>query len=534
MSLENLKIRTRIGIGFGVVLLFLAAILILATLSFQRIDDANRQMAGPGRDATEAVAAVNVAITSSARHAIEMMAKPEKEHAAKLGREIEAETKSLQTALQTLDAVAGDTDRAAIAALREQAGKYLGSLASAAGQMAQGSSDEATRAVLAQTIPALAALQTQVRKLADLEEKRLEEVFTHLSQSAAGTRNLMLGLGLVALAAGVGLTLWLVAGIAKPLEEAIHIAETVSSGDLSQEFETSRGGEFGQLLSVLGDMEDRLTDLVGRIKVSSDSILVASEQIAAGNQDFSERTREQVDSLEKTAATMEELTANVKRNADSASRANELALSTSTLAAKGGSNVSQLVETMSSITASSRKIVDIIGVIDGIAFQTNILALNASVEAARAGEQGRGFAVVAGEVRNLAQRAAAAAREIKSLIGDSVEKVEQGSKRVDEAGQTMEQIVASARRVTAIMGEISAASQVQATDIEQINLTIAQMDKVAQQNTALVEQAASAASALQQQTGNLVEVVGSFKLDDDEQEGQPALLPSGALPALPR
>jgi methyl-accepting chemotaxis protein len=341
---------------------------------------------------------------------------------------------------------------------------------------------------------------------------------TAAAESAAGigeTRIAIYGLGIAALAAAAALTFWLAAGIVQPLQEAILIAETVSSGDLSQEFDTERGGDFGRLLSTLGDMEDRLTDLVGKIKESSDSIMVASKQIASGNQDFSARNQEQLDALVGTAATMQELTLNVKKNADSATRANELAVSTSTLASKGGSSVSQLVNTMDSISASSQRIVDIISVIDGIAFQTNILALNASVEAARAGEQGRGFAVVAGEVRNLAQRAANAAREIKVLIDDSVEKVEEGSKRVAEAGATMQDIVASANRVTDIMAEISAASREQAADIEQINGSVAQMDDAAKQNAKVVEDAAAAADSLQQQAGALVEVVASFKLDDE-------------------
>lgn len=347
----------------------------------------------------------------------------------------------------------------------------------------------------------------------------IEAAARDASAGIGATRLTIYGLGVTALLAAAGLTFWLAAGIVRPLQEAIHIAETVSSGDLSQEFDTDRGGDFGRLLSTLGDMEDRLTDLVGKIKESSDSIMFASRQIATGNQDFSARNREQLDSLVGTAATMHELTLNVKKNADSATRANELAVSTSTLASKGGGSVTQLVSTMSSISASSQRIVDIIGVIDGIAFQTNILALNASVEAARAGEQGRGFAVVAGEVRSLAQRAANAAREIKVLIDDSVEKVGEGSKRVAEAGATMQEIVDSANRVTDIMAEISTASREQAADIEQISRSVAQMDDVARQNASLVEEAATAATSLQRQAGALVEVVSSFKLDDEPARG---------------
>jgi methyl-accepting chemotaxis protein len=298
-----------------------------------------------------------------------------------------------------------------------------------------------------------------------------------------------------------------------PLDEAILIAETVTSGDLSQEFETERGGEFGRLLRGLGEMEDRLTDLVTRIKGSSDAIISASEQIAAGNHDLSTRTEEQVGSLQKSASNIEELTSAVRQNAESARRANELAAATSALATRGGADVAQLGNTMDSIIGASNKIADIIGVIDGIAFQTNILALNAAVEAARAGEQGRGFAVVAGEVRSLAHRSASAAKEIKALITDSLAKVEEGGERVAGAAKTMDDIVASAGRVTQIMAEISDANRDQTVEIEQISRGMEQMDQVTQQNAALVEQAAASAAALHQQAGALAQVVSSFKLD---------------------
>jgi methyl-accepting chemotaxis protein len=254
------------------------------------------------------------------------------------------------------------------------------------------------------------------------------------------------------------------------------------------------------------------------VRSGTDTIATASSQIAAGNHDLSSRTEEQASSLEETAASMEELTSTVKQNADNARQANQLAVSASSVAVKGGSVVAEVVGTMGAINASSRKIVDIIGVIDGIAFQTNILALNAAVEAARAGEQGRGFAVVAAEVRNLAQRSAAAAKEIKTLIDDSVSKVEEGSNQVAEAGKTMDEIVDSVKRVTDIMAEITAASQEQTSGIEQINQAITQMDQVTQQNAALVEEAAAAASSLQEQAANLSQVVSVFKMDRAQEQ----------------
>jgi methyl-accepting chemotaxis protein len=267
-------------------------------------------------------------------------------------------------------------------------------------------------------------------------------------------------------------------------------------------------------------MRNSLARLVSQVRQGTDTIATASSQIAAGNQDLSSRTEEQASSLEETAASMEELTSTVKQNADNARQANQLAVSASSVAVKGGSVVAQVVDTMGAINASSRKIVDIISVIDGIAFQTNILALNAAVEAARAGEQGRGFAVVAAEVRNLAQRSASAAKEIKGLIDDSVSKVGEGSQQVAQAGRTMDEIVDSVKRVTDIMAEIQAASQEQTQGIGQINQAITQMDQVTQQNAALVEEAAAAAASLQEQAAGLSQVVSVFRLDPAQQVAQ--------------
>ncbi|MGV8891815.1 MAG: methyl-accepting chemotaxis protein [Burkholderiaceae bacterium] len=301
--------------------------------------------------------------------------------------------------------------------------------------------------------------------------------------------------------------------ITRPLQESVKIAQKVASGDLTSHIEVKTTDETGQLLQALKHMNDSLVSIVGGVRGGTDTIVAASSQISAGNMNLSSRTEEQASALEETAASMEELTSTVLQNADHARQANVLALTASEIAQKGGTVVAQVVDTMASINDSSRKIVDIIGVIDGIAFQTNILALNAAVEAARAGEQGRGFAVVATEVRNLAQRSASAAKEIKALIGDSVDKVDQGATLVDQAGATMKEIVASVKRVTDIMGEISSASQEQTSGIEQINQAISQMDQVTQQNAALVEEAAAAAASLQDQAGTLSQVVRVFKLE---------------------
>ena len=299
----------------------------------------------------------------------------------------------------------------------------------------------------------------------------------------------------------------------RPLQRAVEIANAIAHGDLTQRIDITSKDETGQLLQALRDMNDALVKVVGEVRAGIDTVATASNQIASGNLDLSSRTEEQASSLEETASSMEELTSTVKQNAENARQANQLVVSTADVAVKGGEVVGQVVDTMAAIKDSSRKIADIIGVIDGIAFQTNILALNAAVEAARAGEQGRGFAVVASEVRNLAQRSAGAAKEIKALIEDSVGKVDAGGQLVDEAGHTMEEIVSSVKRVTDIMSEIAAASQEQSSGIEQVNQAITQMDDVTQQNAALVEEAAAAAESLQDQATKLAEAVSVFRLE---------------------
>ena len=324
----------------------------------------------------------------------------------------------------------------------------------------------------------------------------------------------------VSLAIIIGLLL--IRAIVNPLNEAITVANAVASGDLTSRIEVNSTNETGRLLQALKTMNENLVDLVGKVRMGTDQITTASGEIASGNSDLSQRTEEQASSLEETASSMEELTSTVKQNADNARQANQLAAGASEVAMKGGSVVGQVVQTMSSINESSKKIVDIISVIDGIAFQTNILALNAAVEAARAGEQGRGFAVVATEVRTLAQRSAAAAKEIKELISDSVTKVEDGTRLVDEAGATMDEIVTAVKRVTDIMSEISAASQEQSSGIEQVNQAVSQMDEVTQQNAALVEEASAAAESMQEQAHALTQAINTFKLSEGY-SGTPAV-----------
>jgi methyl-accepting chemotaxis protein len=364
-------------------------------------------------------------------------------------------------------------------------------------------------------------------RLMQLQSETAKQEYEKNQTIYVWVRNSCLAGMLFAVLLGAVICVWLMRAIAHPLAEAVVVAKNVAAGNLTTKIVINSSDETGQLLQALKDMNESLVRIVSEVRTGTDTIATASSQIASGNLDLSARTETQASSLEETASSMEELTSTVKQNADSALQANQLAMSASDVALRGGAVVSQVVDTMGSINESARKIVDIIGVIDSIAFQTNILALNAAVEAARAGEQGRGFAVVATEVRQLAQRSAAAAKEIKFLIDDSVEKVNVGAKLVDQAGATMNEIVDSVKRVTDIMGEISIASKEQTDGIEQVNQAITQMDEVTQQNAALVEEAAAAASSLQDQANGLAQVVSVFKLGVERQQPVTA----GAMPA---
>ncbi|HTH45703.1 MAG TPA: methyl-accepting chemotaxis protein [Oxalicibacterium sp.] len=354
-----------------------------------------------------------------------------------------------------------------------------------------------------------------------------ERVKAAASLRASTSLTLIVG-GIIAALLAAGIAISLTRNITRSLSEAVKLARRVASGDLTARISVSSKDEVGALMDALKDMNGSLVKIVSEVRTGTDTIVTASGQIASGNLDLSSRTEQQASSLEETASSMEELTSTVKQNTNNARQANTLAISASEVAVKGGAVVSEVIGTMGAINESAKKIVDIIAVIDGIAFQTNILALNAAVEAARAGEQGRGFAVVASEVRSLAQRSASAAKEIKVLISDSVEKVDVGAKLVDQAGTTMHEIVNSIRRVTDIMGEITSASAEQTSGIEQINEAITQMDDVTQQNAALVEEASAAAQSLEDQAAKLAQVVSVFKLDTalqtiQAQSARPAL-----------
>ena len=397
-----------------------------------------------------------------------------------------------------------------------------------------GKADQAVALYEGEVNKAAQAEQTAIDKYSEYLVNQAKAISGQNSAMAVSAVRITLIVAVIGMILAVGLGIFITRVITVPLREAVRIANLVADGDLTGRIGPTCNDETGQLLQALKEMTGNLSMLVGEVRGGADSIATATEQIAAGNADLSQRTEEQASALEETASSMEELTSTVKQNADNAQQANQLAISASSVAVKGGDVIHKVIRTMESITASSRKIADIIGVIDGIAFQTNILALNAAVEAARAGEQGRGFAVVAAEVRSLAQRSAAAAKEIKALIEDSVGKVQDGSKLVEEAGQTTREIVTSIKRVTDIMAEISAASLEQSGGIEQVNTAITQMDDVTQQNAALVEEASAAAEALEEQARQLVQVVAGFKLETAAAPGRgPGAKKSSKVQAMP-
>jgi methyl-accepting chemotaxis protein len=377
------------------------------------------------------------------------------------------------------------------------------------------------------TIPARNALLSQIGDTVKYQQDILSAQIAAVRGPAESTRTAVIVMG-IAIAVGLILLAWTIGnGLRGRVREAREAAERVRDGDFTRAVADTKRDEFSPLIAAMGEMQNALARVVAEVRSNAENVATASAQIAQGNQDLSQRTEQQASSLQQTAATMEELGTTVRQNADNAQQANQLAQAASGVAIKGGEVVGQVVETMKGISDSSRRIADIIGTIDGIAFQTNILALNAAVEAARAGEQGRGFAVVASEVRSLAQRSAEAAKEIKSLIGASVERVEQGTALVDRAGQTMDEVVNSIRRVTHIVGEISSASVEQSSGVGQVGQAVTQMDQATQQNAALVEESAAAAESLKAQAGALVQAVSVFKLAHGQQAQS---VPTAAAP----
>jgi len=446
---------------------------------------------------------------------MDMLIKPEPANVQKRNQELRTNVDKITTTWTAYMATKLIPEEAKLAeAFAQDRKAYLqDAILPAADAMLAGKAEEGL-ALYSTKISPLAAPMTEVlHKLVNLQVEEAKKEYTAASASFHTTRTVMIASIVLGLLFGAGFGLSLMRSITVPLRRAVALTEGVAQGDLSQPIVVDGHDEISALMRALSDMQIRLAAVVRQVRQGSEGVSTASAEIASGNHDLSSRTEAQASALEQTAASMEQLSATVKQNADSARQANQLALSASSVAVKGGEVVAQVVDTMKGINDASSKIADIISVIDGIAFQTNILALNAAVEAARAGEQGRGFAVVASEVRSLAGRSAEAAKEIKSLINASVERVAQGTILVDQAGGTMTEVVSSIRRATDLMGEISAASSEQAAGVSQVGEAVTQMDQVTQQNAALVEEMAAAASSLKSQAQDLVQVVSVFKLD---------------------
>ena len=524
---KHITIKTRLIF----VIAFLAAELIVgAVVGIVNLGTANAELKNLYDNrlvALSQISRVMQLITASQMNVAKAVSAPEAAQRDALLAEIDANMGAVSSTWKAYEATELTTDEAALAAKFVEArttflAKGLHPVIAA---LRAGDTARAGQLLTGDMSRLFVPVSSLGNQLIDLQNRVAKADYEH-SQSTYELVRLVclagLAFGLV-MAALIG---WLlIRAIVRPIERAVEIAGAVAAGDLTQKIEVDSRDETGRLLQALKDMNTSLVNIVTQVRGGTDTIATASGEIAAGNLDLSSRTEQQAGSLEETASSMEELTSTVKQNSDNARQANVLAASAQQVAGKGGEVVEQVVKTMGAINSSATRIVDIIAVIDGIAFQTNILALNAAVEAARAGEQGRGFAVVAGEVRNLAQRSAAAAREIKGLIDDSVEKVHHGSELVDQAGATMAEIVQSVGRVTDIMAEITAASQEQTAGIEQINGAVTQMDEVTQQNAALVEQASAAAQSLQEEALALAQAVGTFRIDAGATQASPAAAP---------
>ncbi len=542
-TLKSLSISSRLSLGFGCMLVLLVAVAAVGQLSVGKVHDQMTQITGVGANKAklvngmlESVSAIGIQSRSAAmlndidpkqaREQIVAVGKTLKEYAAQ-----EAALSELLT-----PAKATPAELKLLGEVQALGGKTRPELDSAIKAADDGDTVSATLALMTRVAPAETAWRAKLRELIELQNTLNAEATASAEQTQSSAR--VVGGLLVLLAIGLGaLIAWrITASITAPIGRAVVVAERIARGDLTSQVEVRIHDETGRLLEAIAAMQERLRTLVGEIGQTADSILVASSEVASGNLDLSQRTEQTSHNLQSAASSLVDLTGTVSQSADSARQANQLASTASDAATRGGEVVGQVVRTMDTISASSRKIADIISVIDGIAFQTNILALNAAVEAARAGEQGRGFAVVAGEVRNLAGRSAQAAREIKALIGTSVDQVQEGSTLVNHAGKTIEELVQSVRRVSDIMGEITAATQEQSQRIGHVSQSVGALEEMTQQNAALVEEGAAAADSLKDQAGRLTQMVGTFRLsrnDGGDEDSWGTSTPAAAPAAVP-
>ena len=519
MNLNGIRIGSRLGAGFAVILALVAAMCMIGVwrlsslaaatgrmmdvpLAKERLaDEWVRNIATGARRAT--------AIARSSDPTLEPMFEPEAKASKIRGNEI-------QKALEALGS--GPEEKKLTTRVSDVRKRYVGLRDQVMKLKADGRNDEARVLFDEKVAPLSAEYLDRMQDFLDYQRSIIDGYAKDIEVEAGRGRIQMIAIGVTAVFVGALLAVWLTRSITRPLARATQLAEAVASGDLTLESEARGSDELAQLISLLGKMTGVLRRLVGQVRDSTDTISTASTEVATGSLDLSNRTEQTAANLQEAASAMEDLTGKVKQSANSARHANELAATAAAVAARGGAVVSEVVATMDDINASSKKIADIIGVIDGIAFQTNILALNAAVEAARAGEQGRGFAVVAGEVRLLAQRSAEAAKEIKGLIGASVEKVTGGSRLVADAGRTMSEIVDSVQRVSETIGAITSAASDQSDGLDQINGTVTHLDQMTQQNAALVEESAAAAQSLKDEAARLSSLVGAFRLSHRQQE----------------
>ena len=513
MKFVDWNIASRLGLSHGTLIVMMLALVGVAVWGFVHVQAVNTRLIKSEWVKSEAAHVINATTRANARRNLEMLLVTDPAQITQIRGHIAQNRKLIDDAFATLTELTHDPEHQRLLAdLASKRRAYVESFVRV-GQLVQAGEREAAVALmLSETLPALDALQAPINALVQAQQSTVNDSNAELSQTITTAQLWLLALGLAAAVLALLLAVSISRSITRPLAEAVQLARCVAAGDLSRQIDTQRRDECGQLLQALQDMNQSLGKTITQVRQGAQSIASASGQIAAGNQDLSGRTEHQASALEQTTASMQELTQTVQRNTESSRHANQLAESASAVAVRGGTVVAQVVQTMEAINTSSRKIADIIGVIDGIAFQTNILALNAAVEAARAGEQGRGFAVVASEVRSLAGRSASAAREIKQLIGASVNNVSDGCKLVEQAGSTMDEIVVHVRRVADLMREITGAELNQSAGIDQINQAIQQLDQTTQQNAALVEESAAAAQSLSAQARELAEAVSVFRL----------------------